>query len=179
MQVRTAFSTCLRISHRQPGTTFRMYSRCQTRVVSLVGRRTELLAHQLLQDKAIAVDAKWMIRSLVPSPCVHQASQNGPDDRAGLSKFSIRKRTIPRFGPSDCSLRCLALLRTQIFSDSVDEELYSSAFRTTVYIKFLFIHEQLSQIAQDAPSSTFMELFSADVCQFLLTKMTGQCVSSW
>jgi hypothetical protein len=104
---------------------------------------------------------------------------NVPDDRAGLSKFSIRKRTIPRFGPSDCSLRCLALLRTQIFSDSVDEELYSSAFRTTVYIKFLFIHEQLSQIAQDAPSSTFMELLSADVCQFLLTKMTGQCVSSW
>jgi hypothetical protein len=29
--------------------------------------------------------------------------QNDPDDRAGESKFSIRKRPIHRFGPSDCS----------------------------------------------------------------------------
>ena len=99
MQVRTAFSTCLRISHRQPGTTFRMYSRCQTRVVSLVGRRTELLAHQLLQDKAIAVDAKWMIRSLVPSPCVHQASQNDHHHRASVSEVSKVKNA-----PTDASV---------------------------------------------------------------------------
>jgi hypothetical protein len=28
--------------------------------------------------------------------------QNGNDDRAGVSKFLIMKRPIPRFGPSDC-----------------------------------------------------------------------------
>jgi len=65
--------------------------------------------------------------------------------------------------PYPISLRYFALLRAQVFSDSVDEELYSPTFRTTVYIKFLFIYKQLSQIAQDAPSSTFMELLGADV----------------
>ena len=28
---------------------------------------------------------------------------NDPDDRAGARKCSIRKRLVPRFGPSDCS----------------------------------------------------------------------------
>jgi hypothetical protein len=38
-------------------------------------------------------------------------SDNDPDDRAGASKFSIWKRPIPRFGPSDGS--CIAYAATQ------------------------------------------------------------------
>ena len=43
-------------------------------------------------DHAIGVD---VVRAL--------GNQNAPDDLAGASKFSIRKRPIARFGPSDCS----------------------------------------------------------------------------
>jgi hypothetical protein len=33
-------------------------------------------------------------------------ADNGPDDREGASKFSIKKRSIPRFGPSVGSRLC-------------------------------------------------------------------------
>ncbi len=35
--------------------------------------------------------------------------ENGPDDRAVAREFSIRKRSIHRFGPSDCSASCLGV----------------------------------------------------------------------
>ena len=41
--------------------------------------------------------------SRVVLSCALKFSDNVPDDRAGASKFSIKKRPIPRFGPSVCS----------------------------------------------------------------------------
>ncbi|RLS71207.1 MAG: hypothetical protein DWH99_08700, partial [Planctomycetota bacterium] len=45
------------------------------------------------------------------SVCVALRGTNDPDDRAGASKFPIRKRPIPRFGPSDCSSFLWPLIR--------------------------------------------------------------------
>jgi hypothetical protein len=45
-----------------------------------------------------------VLSSAVPSVCVTGFRfENAPDDRAGASKFSVKKRPIPRFGPSDGS----------------------------------------------------------------------------
>jgi hypothetical protein len=60
-------------------------------------------------------------------------ADNAPDDRAGASKFSIRKRPIPRFGPSDCSSTSLIeLLQTFALPISRSIDILGSKFQLSI-----------------------------------------------